>query len=125
MAFNMDFPTITSMEPIDLLKWLMDEFSAEIPEIIVTPEDLNQAEKTLLKLSSFHSYLMSLLSYTKIRTRQAKRNDSKEMYEDMVDRKDIIQNITDGIKHNYAAVSRAVTIYIQNNEELKMGRGTP
>ncbi len=86
---------------------------------------MEKAGQVLLRLSGAYSYLMAFLSHAKIRVRETKRNCSKEEYEDMVDRRDVIENIKDVVKQNYTAVSRAVTIYIENNNELKMGRGTP
>lgn len=121
-----DFNTILQMRPLAMLDWLLDNFNTEIPETIVSIEDMKNASAVLLKLSGYYSYLMSLLAYAKVKTRQEKKlstKDNKESYEDMVDRRDILQNYTDIVKQNYSAVSRAVTIYIENNNELKMGRG--
>ena len=62
-----------------------------------------------------------VLSYAKVNARLAKREGNKQKYEDAVDKKEIIQNMTDSIKQQYAALSRAVTIRIENNQELKIG----
>lgn len=125
MQYNSNLDQTLSKPPIELLNWLLNEFSIEIPEVIATPQDMENASQILLHLSGAYSYLMALLSYAKLKTREAKRNLSKEEYEDMVDRRDVIDNVKDIVKQNYAAVSRAVTICIENNNELKMGRGTP
>ncbi len=125
MQYNTNFNEILEKRPAELLDWLLDNFYTDIPSVIASIEDMTTASETLLMLSGYYSYLMALSSYTKIQTREAKRNLSKEEYEDMVDRKEIIQNITEVVKQNYSAVSRAVTIHIENNNELKMGRGTP
>lgn len=116
----MDMNAILNMEPVMLLKWLSNEFSVDIPKEIVSVEDMDRAAKTLLQLSTQYSYLQTLLSYAKVATREAKRTGDKQYYEDMVDRKEIIQNKVDSIKQNYAAVSRSVTIRIENNQELRM-----
>lgn len=126
-----NFNNVLKKSPMDLLNWLMDSFSVQIPEVIVSIDDMAEASKILLKLSGAYSYLMALLSYAKIMTRDAKRKvvkndpETTRNYEDMVDRKEVLQHFTDIVKQNYTAVSRAVTIYIENNNELKMGRGTP
>jgi len=120
---NTNFDKTLDKEPIELLNWLLGNFNTEIPGVIVSMNDMTKAGETLLKLSGYYSYLMALLSYCKIKTRDAKRNKSKEEYENMVDKKEVLQNFTDAVKQNYSAVSRAVTIYIENNNELKMGRG--
>ncbi len=116
----MDYLKLLRMDPAELLNWLTKEFSVQIPGEILTAEDMDNAAKTLLQLSNAYSYLCTLLSYAKIETRQQKRYGEKEDYEDMVDRKEIIQNMVDCIKQNYAAVSRSVTIRIENNQELRM-----
>lgn len=116
-----NYSNILNMEPTELLRWLSSEFSVEMPEEILTIEDMNLAAKLLMKLSSYYSFLSLLLSYAKLSTRAAKRNGTKEEYEDMVDRKEIIQNMTESVKQQYAAISRSVTIRIENNQELRMG----
>lgn len=124
MQKNDSFNSVLSKDPTELLYWLIETFNTDIPTTIASSDDMKAASETLLNLSGTYSYLMALLSYAKIQTRETKRNKSKELYEDMVDRKEVIQNFTDVVKQNYSAVSRAVTIYIENNNELKMARGT-
>ncbi len=116
----MDYSTILNMDPDDLMKWLTREYVIQMPQEIVSVDDMNNAAKLLLQLSTYYSYLCTLLSYAKIRARKLKRDGDKQAYEDMVDRKEAIQNMTDSIKQQYAAISRGVTIRIENNQELKM-----
>ena len=124
MQYETNFDNLLTKSPMDLSVWLLNEFPVQIPEMIVTSEDMENAGKTLLYLASVYSYLSALSSHAKLKTREAKRFLSKEEHEDMVDRKELIENFKESIKHSYAAVSRAVTIYIENNAELKMSRGT-
>ena len=119
----MDYNTIFQMDPSNLLTWLLENFSVELPEEIQSTADMENAAKLLLQLSNHYSYLCALASTAKIATRNAKRYDSKEEYEDMVDRKEIIQNMVDVVKQQYAGVSRAVTIRMENNVELRMTAG--
>lgn len=123
MSYKEDFNAILDKAPLDLLNWLGENFQVKMPEAIVTEEDAKEAAETMLKCSGYHTYLLTLLSYAKLQVRDSKRNKSKEEYEDMIDRRDIIENFKDIVKHNYLAVSRAVTIYLSNKEELRMGRG--
>ena len=108
------------MDPEKLVEWLKDEFLIDVPEEIITVEDMNEAAKLLLRLSSSYSYLCVLLSHAKIAVRALKRGTDKEAIDDMIDRKEAIQNITDSVKQQYAAISRNVTIKIENNRELQM-----
>ena len=115
----MDYKNILNMQPIDLVTWLHNQFDIDVPAQITSIEDMDDASIILLTLSSYHSYLLELLSYAKCLTRQAKRELAKTDYEDMVDRKDAIQNMVDDIDQKYKAISRAITIKIENNAELK------
>ena len=119
----MDYEKILAKEPRELLKWLLSEFNVEQPKEILTVQDMELAAGLMLKLSGFYSYLCALLSYAKIATRDAKRGGDKRYHEDMVDKKDIIQNMTDSVKQQYASISRAVTIHQENNMELRMNSG--
>lgn len=116
----MDYMKIMEMEPIDLISWLNKNFLVQMPQHITSVSDMNQASELLMRLSGNYSYLCTLLSYAKVMVRNAKRNKPKSEYEDLVDRKEIIQNITDAVKQEYSAISRAVTIRIENNAELRM-----
>lgn len=114
----MEYNSILSMNPTYLLEWLLQNFTVNLPEEIISVEDMNNASKLLLKLTSYYSYMNSLLSAAKIAKRKSKRNANVEEYQNMVDRTEIIQNMVDVIKQQYAAVSRAVTIHIDNNNEF-------
>lgn len=116
----MEYSKVLMMQPEDLLSWIDREFDVTIPKEIQTVTDMENASKILLKLAGYQSYLSSLLSYAEIVTRQAKRTLPKAEYEDSVDRKKVIQAKIDSIKQMYTAVSRAVTIKIENNAELHM-----
>lgn len=120
----MDFQTLLEKDSMSLFSWLIENFKVELPAQICSSKDMEQAGELLLKLSSYYAYLLSLSSYAKIKVREAKRSGDKTTHEDMIDKKDTIQSMTDIIKQQYVALSRAVTIHIENNAELKMGRCT-
>lgn len=115
-----NFDTILQKDPLSLLNWLIENFMIEIPNVITTMEDMENASRLLLLTTSNYSYLCALLSYSKALSRRLKREGNKELYEDMIDKREAIQNITDAVKQSYSAISRAVTIHIENNQELKM-----
>ena len=116
----MTYADALKKEPKELLNWLVKNFSVVIPEQVNSAEDMVLASSKLLELSSKYSYLCNLASYAKIVCRDYKRNKDKQEYEDMVDKKEIIGYMSDSVKQSYQALSRAVTIYIHNLEELKM-----
>ena len=100
--------------------WLDETFPLPAPEAIITSQDMEEAAKSLLKLSSEFSYISELCSWAKALTREAKRTLSKEEYENMVDKKDAVENKMNAIKQTYAGISRAVTIRLESNQELRM-----
>ena len=116
----MDYKKILSLPTLDLINWLDRSFRITLPTEILSVEDMQEASNLLIQLSGYYSYLCSLSSYAKAVTRIIKREGNKKEYEDMVDKKEAIQNVTEAVKQQYSAVSRAVTIHIENNQELKM-----
>ncbi len=128
-TYQESFDNLLKKTPLEVVNYLIKNLSVKIPDAVVTPDDMKMASESMLKLSGYYSYLMTLKSYTKIKVREAareaKKTKNKEEHEDMVDRMEAINNYTEAIKQTYAAVSRAVTIYIENNNELRMGKGTP
>ena len=119
----MNYDRILSMKPSNLLDWLINEFDTEIPAEIKSIDDMSDASDLLLHLTSNYSYLITLLSYSKLCVREAKRSGNKEYHEDAIDRRDIIQAYVDIVKQQYTAVSRAVTIKVENNKEILMSEG--
>jgi hypothetical protein len=119
------------MDPLDLVDTLTQDFLTEVPDTISSVDEMEIAGQKLLRLAANYSYISSLLSYSKISVRQAKRNVQNEkdielkegykrIHEDLVDKREIIENISEAIKQQYNAISRAVTIRIENNRELNM-----
>lgn len=110
------------MEPEDLIGWILTTFECISKDMadIVTLDDFKNASAVLIDLSNTYSYLCTLLSYAKVYVRKAKRELTKIEQENMIDRRDIIQGMVESVKHKYNGVSRAVTIYIENANELKM-----
>ena len=115
------FNALLSMPPKKFLAWLNANFYLKLPTYAVnSAEDMTNAAQLMTVLTNRYSYLCSFLSYAKIAVREAKRDGDKAAYEDMVDRRDSIDSMVSAVKQEYAAVSRAVTIHVENNEELKM-----
>ena len=126
----MTYENILELEPYSMIDMLTTDYLTEVPQTINTIEDMNLASQKLLKLAESYSFISSLLSLTKIMVRQAKRDmnnapkeqkdEYKTRYEDMVDKNAIVSNLSDAVKQQYNAISRAVTIHIENNHELNM-----
>ena len=120
----MTYKEIYEMDPLELFEWMKTEFDYKLPEQIKTVDDMEQAAALMMKLSSYQNYLAALLAYGKIATRKEKRDSEKELWEDMVDRKTIVERMLKAVEFSYTTLSRAVTIKIQNDKELYMNDGS-
>ncbi len=114
---------IISMPPRDLLNWLEKTFTVELPDDIVTTDDLIATKKLLLRLTRLYDYIMDLLNYAELEVREKKRNGEKCEYEDMIDKRKFIDNKASAIKHDREGLSRAITVYTKYIDELKCTGG--
>ena len=115
----MDIKSILSMDTEDLCVWVQNNFTVKQMTDITGIEDMKEAARLNFELSSYETYFSNLLSYAEVLTRQAKREYSKIEYENMVDRKKIIANKHESLKHQREALSRSVTIYTKMLDEIK------
>lgn len=116
----MTYQEILNLDGEDLMNFLLNEFYEVVPENFETIDDTKEASRLMSKFSNSYFYLMSLLSYAKIYSRRAKREQNKTLAEDFVDKKDIINNVACAIKLQYQAVSRAITIRSETHAEMNM-----
>ena len=111
------------MNPHELAQILNDTFIYDVPESVDTVDDMSTIGKMLSNTSNQYAFLNSLLSFSKIQCRELKRLNVKRSYEDAVDRKEAITNITEAVKIRYKTLSRMITIKQEINNELKMTDG--
>ena len=118
----MDHNTLLNMTPIDLAIWLEKEYASTLPSNIDSMEEMKKVNTQLSRLANSYSFVMQLLTYTKIQVRQEKRKgkENKENYEDMIDRRDTLQNTADILKMQYQTLSRMITVKKEINDELRM-----
>lgn len=105
--------------PYELLENLKN-FLVEVPAQINTIDEMNIASNLLLRLASNYSYLCGLAAYAELETRRLKREGEKTEYEDAIDRKKVVSKFCDAVHQQYQAISRAITVHTENNNELKM-----
>ncbi len=136
---------LLKMNPTELIDWLNQEFELEVPSKLETIEELKNASKLLSKTTNTYSYLMNVSSYAKISVREKKREsdklskeskankdatladelakkaaEAKLEYENMVDRKEAIDNAADIANKQYNAISRMIAVKREINTELQM-----
>lgn len=142
MAKTKTIEEILQTNPIELIDWLQAEFELEVPHKLETIEELKNASKLLSKTTNTYSYLMNVSSYAKIYVREKKRisdkatkeskahKDDEELakeaakakleYENMIDRKEAIDNAADIANKQYNAISRMIAVKREINTELQM-----
>ena len=116
----MSFEDILKLDGDAFFDWVMAHFQMEPVKPIETEDDMKQASKLISIAIGNYSYLAALLGYLKIKVRQEKRNKNKVLYEDLIDKREIVQEIVDATKLQYNAISRMVTIKIESDKELHM-----
>lgn len=121
---NYTFQEIYDEDSYMITEKLTKEFSYELPEFLDNPEDLRKAGVLLGELCSAYSYLVQLASFGKLLVRELKRKKApKDEIDNAIDKRDIINNLSEIIKLQYNTVSRMVSIKQQINYELKMSDG--
>ena len=116
----MKYGDLLDKDVYDFLEWLDETFKIVSIDSIKTNEEMELASSELLRLYSLYSYISELSSWAKARTRELKRSGKTREHEDMIDKKDAIENKMNAIKQAYAGISRAVTIKTEINTELRM-----
>lgn len=113
---------VEEMDPEEVRPWLSREFPCLLEELraVNTIEDMTWASEKLIEFANVYAYLEALLSHLKIKVRVARREKTKTEQEDMIDRQETVKNMLEATKQKYAAISRAVTIKIENNKEINM-----
>lgn len=104
--------------PLELLTWLDDSFSYEAYPHMTTPDEVNLGLDMMQIQASILDFLMEMLSYAKIYTRDLKRKGKEYRmdYEDMVDKKEIIENKISAIKVSYQTTNKCVTVFMNQNQ---------
>lgn len=103
-----------------MIQYISDTILNDVPESMDTEYDINQMEVLLSRLPNSYSYIVTLLSYARHYVREYKRSGEKELYEDMMDKRDALESIASAIKLQYQGVSRKITLYEQKYDAVNM-----
>ena len=100
------------MDNYDFITWLSDQFDIDTPQRLTTETDVNRALEVLTVYAESISYLEELASFCKLYCRELKRlgAETKEAYEDMVDKQAAINNKIQGLTILYRALNKNVTL---------------
>lgn len=96
----------------------IDGFLSNINISILTTEDAQAATTELGELSNRYAYLSSLSNHAKLYKRRLRRAGNVADYEDMIDKEAMIADAMSSVDRQYRALSKAITVHIENNKEL-------
>lgn len=107
---------VTKLEPVVLYVSLAKLYDpVRLPQEVTNTDDMQNISKLISFCANSKSYLNSLSVYLDIATRLAKRKgkEGKQIYDDMICRKNIVNSYADMIDNLSKAGSRMVTIYLE------------
>lgn len=111
--------SILSLDPLDLADYLVETYFIECPQEINNSEDLKAAGNAMNRFGVTLQFFHELNAYAKRYVRIAKRELPKAEYEDMIDRREVISEMTDAIEEVKNGLSRNITAYINGLDEEK------
>lgn len=121
---NIDsFNQLLEKDNFDLMEYLFFEFTVELPDAIITVDDMQETCTLLPKIINSYTYLSMAAEYSKIIVRQSKGKISKEQYNELIGKRDIIAQACENCKMQYNSLSRMITVKQEINKELLMCEG--
>ena len=116
----MNKTSLLTMSVHGVIDDLREKVLGEVPQGITNMEDVEHLEVLLGKLPNDYAYVVSMLGYARNYVRELKRQKDKDRYEDMMDKRDALENIASAIKLQYQGVSRMLTAHEQRRDENGM-----
>lgn len=112
---------LLKITPNELATWLEKNYLRDIPVSLETPEELKEAGKMLGQLTNDYSFLKTAATFANLAVRDAKRKKlEKNIIDDYISRRDLLDNFADITKAQYNAISRMATVKKQVDDEIKM-----
>ena len=111
--------TVKEMTPDDMLSYFHDRYdSVSVPEQIEF-NDFGRIEQMIAFFANERGFLNYMLSLLDIECRRYKANKEKESYDLAVCKKTIVKAYIESMDIMNKAVSRMITVYQMEKEELK------
>lgn len=113
----MTYEEILKLKPPTFLTYL-EQDRVEVHCAPDNAEEVVRAGQMLGELANRFSYLSSLHSCAAAMKRKLAREGSVDSYQDMIDKQAAIRNAMDALDMQYRALSKAISIHMDNNREL-------
>ena len=108
---------ILAMDPLVFLNYL-EQFKTDVSCDVDSAESMSEAGKKLGIVANTYAFLTSLYSYAGVMKRQLSRDGKTTDYQDMVDKEEALERTMKAVDMQYKALSKAITVHIENNKEL-------
>lgn len=109
--------SLLDLEVAELVQFLYDRLVEEVPEGAKTEEDIEKIEKALGRLANHFAFVMEMLALARHLAKVYKREGDKERTDDMMSKRDALEDLGSVIKLQWQAVSRMLTAREQRREE--------
>lgn len=117
----MNIRDIADISVRDLAEYCDKEyFLFPIVQRVETPDDMQRVSEQMGILTGYSSFLASIMSHLKYMIRDAKNDGNKELADDLIDKKTIIENAFKSVNQSYACLSQRVAIHKDIMMELHM-----
>lgn len=111
---------LLNMDTFKLIEYLYKEYVFDLPEVLLSVDDLQKAISLSSTLAGNYAYLATVGEYAKIIVRESKGKITKEQLNELIGKRDIIVQSAENCKMQYNALSRMITIKQEINRELSM-----
>lgn len=114
--------SVVSLSTGELIDALYKEVVVSIPEN-VDPSNFKEVSGLLVKLPNDYAFVNELLAHSRYMVRHFKREKQQREYEDMMDKRDALEDIASSIKLKYQAVSRVISSFEMSASYNEMYQG--
>lgn len=116
----MRFNSFLEMDTYEMLECISHDYFVELPESILTVDDMFAVGSMLSKLINGYTFLSSLAEYTKVMVREKKGKMNKDEHQTLMGKRDVLIQAAEIVKMQYSALSRMITVKQEINRELQM-----
>ena len=108
---------VLQQDPVSFLDYL-EKFRIDVTCDVDSAGSMDEAGKKLGRVANTYAYLVSLYNYANMLKRHLSRNGKTPEYQEMIDKENALEYTLRAMDMQYKALSKAITVHIENNREL-------